>query len=117
MGTAAAVSQASVQPPESHGARSEETDWTFWASHWAAGSVLLSGDTSDTARADQRIHLSADGVTLVELSCPSTREVALGQCSQVQVYSYTGVIVAGDGSLKKDGSMGTAMMQRYLVAQ
>ena len=43
--------------------------------------------------------------------------MALGQCSQVQVYSYTGVIVAGDGSLKKDGSMGTAMLQRHLVAQ
>ena len=38
----------------------------------------------------RRIHISADGVAPIDLSCPSAREAALGQCGQV--YSYGGSV-------------------------
>ena len=90
------------------GAVKTDADWTLWASHGAAGSVEAQAAQRERLR---RIHLSADGVTPMDLSCPSAREAALGQCGQV--YSYGGTVVAGDGSLKKDGSMGAAIVSLH----
>ena len=87
------------------GAVKTDAAWTLWASHGATGSVEAQAAQRELFR---RIHLSADGVTPIDLSCPSAREAALGQCGQV--YSYGGTVVAGDGSLKKNGSIWAAIV-------
>ena len=90
------------------GAVKTNADWTLWASHGAAGSVEVDWQVAQRERI-RRIHLSADGLTPIDLSCPSARKAALEQCGHA--YCYGGTVVAGDGSLKKkNGSIGAAIV-------
>ena len=52
------------------------------------------------------ITLTADGVIPLDLSCLSSREAALGPVGPA--YSLSGLVVATDGSLRKNGAMGAA---------
>ncbi len=61
------------------------------------------------SRADS-IRLTADGVVPLDLTCPSSREALLGPAGTA--YTNNGIVVATDGSLKKDGSMGAAMVAK-----
>ena len=60
-------------------------------------------------RADS-IRLTADGVVPLDLTCPSSREALLGSAGAT--YTLSGIVVATDGSLKRDGSMGAAMVAK-----
>ena len=92
----------------------------MWASHGAGGSV-----DSQTAQREllRSIHLSADGFTPADLSCPSAREVTLAPIQSGHAHRFSGTVVADDGSLKNDGSIPwchsmTALLRtvwRYLV--
>jgi hypothetical protein len=53
------------------------------------------------------IHLTADGV---DLDCHSSREVLLGPAAAA--YTRNGILVATDGSLKKNGIMEVAMVAK-----
>ena len=60
-------------------------------------------------RADS-IRLTADGVVPLNLTCPSSREALLGPAGAA--YTRSGVVVATDGSLKRSGIMGAAMVAK-----
>ena len=49
---------------------------------------------------------TADGVIPLDLSCLSSREAALGPVGPA--YSISDLVVATDGSLRKNGAMGAA---------
>ena len=79
-------------------------DWTLWSSRAAR---------SEASQEQQKLRLSSirlteDGVVAPDLSCPSAREVLLGPMASA--YTYEGVVVATDGSLKHDGAMGAAFV-------
>ena len=80
-------------------------DWTLWASRRAAGSAA---DQERQRLRLRNIRLTEDGVFSVDLSCPSAREVMHGPVGSA--YANEGVVVATDGSLKHDGSMGAAFV-------
>ena len=61
-------------------------------------------------RADS-IRLTADGVVSLDLTCPSSRE-ALRLGSAGAAYTRSSIVVATDGSLRRDGSMGAAMVAK-----
>ncbi len=76
--------------------------WTLWASSGAA--------PNQQRRAELKLRLTALRFT-VEGVAPSDRlgrEVAYGPTGAV--YQYDGILVATDGSLKGDGSMGSAFV-------
>jgi ribonuclease HI len=92
-----------------------------------AGVFGGTGDPAETARitarlkrrADQvrvlkqradSIRLTADGVVPLDLACPSSREALLGPAGAA--YTRSGVVVATDGSLKKSGIMGAALVAK-----
>jgi ribonuclease HI len=92
-----------------------------------AGIFGGTGDSAETARitarlkqrADQvrvlkqradSIRLTADGVVPLDLTCPSSREALLGPAGAA--YTRSGVVVATDGSLKKGGIMGAALVAK-----
>ena len=52
------------------------------------------------------ITLTTDGVIPLDLSCLSSREAVLGPVGPA--YSLSGLVVATDGSLRKNGDMGAA---------
>ena len=56
------------------------------------------------------IHLTADGVVPLDLDCHSSREALLGPAAAA--YTRNGILVATDGSLKKNGIMGAAMVAK-----
>ncbi len=60
-------------------------------------------------RADS-IRLTADGVVPLDLTCPSSLEALLGLAGAV--YTRSGIVVAIDGSLKKSGIMGAALVAK-----
>ena len=60
-------------------------------------------------RADS-IRLTADGVVPLDLTCPSSREALLGPAGAA--YTRSGIVVATDGSLKKSGIMGAALVAK-----
>jgi hypothetical protein len=60
-------------------------------------------------RADS-IRLTADGVVPLGLTCPSSREALLGPAGAA--YTKSGIVVATDGSLRSDGSIGAAMVAK-----
>ena len=92
--------------------------------------VSISGSTGDCAetarvtarlrrRADQvrrlkeradSICLTADGVVPLDLGCLSSREAQLGPAGAA--YKRSGIVVATDGSLKKSGAMGAAVVAK-----
>ena len=80
-------------------------DWTLWVSRGAAGSAA-SQDRLKLRLGS--IHLTEDGVVPLDLLCPSAREVMQGPMAAA--YTYEGLVVATDGSLKHDGSMGAAFV-------
>ena len=82
-------------------------DWCLWASNLAVREQTASGEIK--AKADS-IHLSADGVVPLDLTCPSSREAMLGPARTA--YAHNGIIVATDGSLKKNGAMGAAFVAK-----
>ena len=60
-------------------------------------------------RADS-IRLTADGVVPLDLTCPSSREALLGPAGAA--YTRSGIVVATDGSLRRDWSMGAAIVAK-----
>ena len=79
-----------------------------------AGITVRLKNRADKVRALKRradsIRLTADGVVPLDLTCPSSREALLGPaCS---AYTRSGVVVATDGSLKRNGSMGAALVAK-----
>ena len=56
------------------------------------------------------ICLTADGVVPLDLGCLSSREAQLGPASAA--YTRSGIVVATDGSLKKSGAMGAAVVAK-----
>jgi hypothetical protein len=54
--------------------------------------------------------LTADGVVPLNLGCPSSREALLGPAGAA--YTRSGIVVATDGSLKKSGAMGAAVVAK-----
>jgi ribonuclease HI len=52
----------------------------------------------------------ADSVVPLDLTCPSSREALLGPAGTA--YTKNGIVVATDGSLKRDWSMGAAMVAK-----
>ena len=78
-------------------------DWVLWASK------ALGTKRSLKRRADS-IRLSADGVVPLDLACPSSREALLGPAGTA--YANSGIVVATDGSLRGDGSMGAALVAK-----
>jgi len=60
-------------------------------------------------RADS-IRLTADGVIPLNMACPSSREALLGQAGAA--YQRSGIVVATDGSLRRSGIMGAAMVAK-----
>jgi ribonuclease HI len=85
------------------------------------------GDAAETARVTARLRrradrvrslkqradsicLTADGVVPLDLGCPSSREAQLGPAGTA--YTRSGIVVATDGSLKKSGAMGAAVVAK-----
>jgi hypothetical protein len=107
-------------------ATQSKEDWVLWASAAALRAQREEGNSADSdegavmrARADQvrllkrqadSIRLTADGVVPLDLTCPSLREALLGPAGTA--YTNDGIVVATDGSLKRDGSMGAAMVAK-----
>jgi hypothetical protein len=56
------------------------------------------------------IRPTADGVVPLDLTCPSSREALLGPT--VAAYTRSGVLVATDGSLRRNGSMEAALVAK-----
>jgi hypothetical protein len=90
-------------------------DWVLWASAAALRAQREEGNSADSEEgaADQvrllkrradSICLTADGVVPLDLTCPSSRDALLEPGGMA--YTYNGIVVATDGSLKMDGSMG-----------
>jgi hypothetical protein len=79
-------------------------NWTLWASSGAA--------PNQQRRAELKLRLTALRLTVegVAPSDPLDREVAYGPTGAV--YQYDGILVATDGSLKDDGSMGAAFVSK-----
>ena len=82
-------------------------DWCLWASNVAIREQTARGEIK--VKADS-IHLSADGVVPLDLTCPSSREAMLGPARTA--YGHSGIVVATDGSLKKNGAMGAAFVAK-----
>ena len=76
-------------------------NWTLWAD---AKTAALSG--SELRQALRNISLSSDGAVPLDVDCPSFREAVLGPAGES--LSYPGTIIATDGAVKEDGSMGAA---------
>jgi hypothetical protein len=107
-------------------ATQSKEDWVLWASTVALRAQREEGNRADSAegavtraRADQvrllkrlanSIRLTADGVVPLDLPCPSSREALLGPAGTA--YTYNGIVVATDGSLKRDWIMGAAMVAK-----
>jgi ribonuclease HI len=120
-----AASKGSFRAGRLRAIQSKE-DWVLWASAAALEAQREEGSSADSAngavmraRADQvrllkrradSIRLTADGVVPLDLTCPSSREALLGPAGTA--YTNNGIVVATDGSLKKDGSMGAAMVAK-----
>ncbi|MFM9151927.1 MAG: hypothetical protein ACKOPU_06645, partial [Candidatus Planktophila sp.] len=85
------------------------------------------GDAAETARVTARLRrradlvrslkqkadsicLTADGVVPLDLGCLSSREARLGPAGAA--YTRSGIVVATDGSLKKSGAMGAAVVAK-----
>jgi len=85
------------------------------------------GDAAETARVTARLRrradlvrslkqkadsicLTADGVVPLDLGCLSSREARLGPAGTA--YTRSGIVVATDGSLKKSGAMGAAVVAK-----
>jgi len=82
-------------------------DWSIWASTAA----LRQQPTKDSLKAAiDAICLTADGVVPLDLGHPSSREALLGPAGMA--YQLSGIVVATDGSLKKNGSMGAAFVAK-----
>ena len=100
-------------------------DWVLWASTAALRAQREEASRAEGAamrgladqllilkqRADS-IHLTADGVVPLDLTCPSSREALLGSAGAAYTRSGSGIVVATDGSLRRDGSMGAAMVAK-----
>ncbi len=56
------------------------------------------------------VRLTANGVVPLDLTCPSSREALLGPAGTA--YTNNGIVVATNGSLKRVGTMGTAMVSK-----
>jgi len=82
-------------------------DWCLWASKMAIRRQSARDEIK--AKVDS-IHLSADGVVPLDLSCPSSREAMLGPARNA--YTHSGIVVATDGSLKTNGAMGAAFVAK-----
>ena len=85
------------------------------------------GDAAETARVTARLRrradlvrrlkeradsicLTADGVVPLDLGCLSSREAQLGPAGAA--YTRSGIVVATDGSLRKSGAMGAAVVAK-----
>jgi hypothetical protein len=120
-----AASKGSFRAGRLRATQSKE-DWVLWASATALEAQREEGSSADSAdgavmraRADQvrllkrlagSIRPTADGVVPLDLTCPSLREALLGLAGMA--YTNKGIVVATDGSLTKDGSMGAAMVAK-----
>ena len=81
--------------------------WYIWASRAA---VSLQGEAATLKTALASIPLSRDGVVPLDQTAPSYREASFGPAAAA--YSNRGVVVATDGSLRKDGAMGAAYVSK-----
>ena len=117
-----AASKGSFRSGRLRAIQSKE-DWVLWASTAALRAqreeVSSAEGAAMRARADQlrllkrradSIRLTADGVVPLDLTCPSSREALLGSAGAA--YTRSGIVVATDGSLRRDGSMGAAMVAK-----
>jgi hypothetical protein len=77
-------------------------DWVLWASK------ALGTKRSLKRRADS-ISLSAYVVVPLDLACPSSREALLGPAG---TYANSCIVVATDGSCRRDWSVGAALMPK-----
>ena len=100
-GTQAAAAKGSWRTGKLGTTKTTE-DWTLWASSGAAPSQQSRAELKLRLTA---LHLTTGGVTP---SDPLGREVAYGPTGAA--YQYDRIIVATDGSLKDDGSMGAAFV-------
>ena len=107
-------------------------DWALWASTSALGVMRVEAnsgivDLAETARINgslehradgvrelkrraDSIRFTADGVVPLDLTCLSSREALLGPTSAA--YTRSGVVVATDGSLRRNGSMGAVLVAK-----
>jgi hypothetical protein len=124
-----AASKGSFRAGRLRAIQSKE-DWVLWASAAALEAQREEGSSADSAngavmraRADQvrllkrradSIRLTADGVVPLDVTCPSSREALLGPTGSA--YTRSGVVVATDGSLKRNGSMGAALVAKNAAA-
>ena len=83
-------------------------DWVLWAS--TAALRAQRDQFAIVKRRADSIRLTADGVVPLDLTCPSSREALLGSAGAA--YTRSGIVVATDGSLRRDGSMGAAMVAK-----
>jgi ribonuclease HI len=79
-------------------------DWSLWASTAALGLQPARGTLK---RALEAVRLTEDGIVPLHLS---DREALLGPAGTA--YALSGIVVATDGSLKKSGVMGAAMVAK-----
>ncbi len=107
-------------------ATQSKEDWVLWASAAALRAQRDEVNSADSeegavmrARADQvrwlkrraySICLTVDGVVPLNLTCLSSREALLGPAGMV--FTNNCIVVATNGSLKRDGSMGVAMVAK-----
>ena len=99
-GSLAAAGSGIWRKAQIHSVQTKE-DWTVWAN---AQTAELSG--SALRQALCKIRLTKDGVVPLHVDCPSFREALLGPAGEG--LNYPGTILATDGSVKEDGSMGAA---------
>ena len=103
-GSLIAASKGSWRKSSPRAIRSRE-DWYIWAS---SAAIADEGYQNRLKKALRDIPLTSDGVVLPDPSDPDCREIDLGPFGSL--YQRSGVIVATDGSLRKDGAMGAAFV-------
>ena len=81
--------------------------WSVWASNTAVASPQAAAAMREAL---QRLRLTTDGVVPLDETSPSFREASFGPAAAA--YSHTGIVVATDGSLRKNGAMGAAFVAK-----
>ena len=100
-GSRVAACKGSFRTAQLRTVKSKE-DWSLWAS---AAALRLQTHKGDLKRALAAVRLTQDGVVPLTVSDREARKGPAGRA-----YSLSGVVVATDGSLKKSGAMGAAMV-------
>ena len=105
-GTLVAACKGSWRTARLRAIQNKET-WTVWASRTGASPPQAAAAMKAALNS---IRLTTDGVVPLDHTSPSFREASFGPAAAA--YNQSGIVVATDGSLRKNGAMGAAFVSK-----